>query len=82
MPRSSKPVSGRPASSDHAWGGIRKSLVERHPWLAASVFKAFCEAKNLALTQLAEGGALMTSLPWLAAEYEDPVRLMGKDFWS
>jgi 4,5-dihydroxyphthalate decarboxylase len=62
--------------------GIRKSLVEQHPWLAASVFKAFCAAKDLALTQLAEVGALMTSLPWLAAEYEESVRLMGKDFWS
>jgi 4,5-dihydroxyphthalate decarboxylase len=62
--------------------GIRKSLVEQHPWLAGSVFKAFCEAKNLALAKLSEVGALMTSLPWLAAEYEESVRLMGKDFWS
>src|SRR6476620_3724725 len=28
--------------------GIKKTLVERHPWLATSVFKAFCEAKALA----------------------------------
>jgi 4,5-dihydroxyphthalate decarboxylase len=62
--------------------GIRKSLVEREPWLAASVLKAFTEAKDIAAEDLSEVGALKTSLPWLAAEYEQTAELMGTDFWS
>ncbi len=62
--------------------GIRKSLVEQQPWLAASVLKAFIQAKNIAMNDLAEVAALKTSLPWQAAEYEDTAELMGKDFWS
>jgi 4,5-dihydroxyphthalate decarboxylase len=62
--------------------GIRASLVEQQPWLAASVFKAFNDAKNIAMEDLSEVGALKASLPWLAAEYEDTERLMGSDFWS
>jgi 4,5-dihydroxyphthalate decarboxylase len=62
--------------------GIRTSLVERHPWLAASVFKAFLQAKRIAEADLAEVAALKVMLPWLAAEYADTVALMGRDFWS
>src|SRR5580700_4959347 len=34
--------------------GIRKTLAERYPWLATSVYKAFCEAKTLAMSNLTE----------------------------
>ncbi|MFM0723324.1 ABC transporter substrate-binding protein [Paraburkholderia strydomiana] len=61
--------------------GIRRELVEQHPWLPASVLKAFTEAKNLALANLAELAALKATLPWLAAEYEETVALLGKDYW-
>jgi 4,5-dihydroxyphthalate decarboxylase len=61
--------------------GIREELVQRYPWLPASVFKAFTEAKNLALENLNEMAALKTTLPWLAAEYEETVAQMGKDYW-
>jgi 4,5-dihydroxyphthalate decarboxylase len=61
--------------------GIRNELLAQNPWLAASVLKAFTEAKNLALQQLAEVAALKVSLPWLASEYEETVGVMGKDFW-
>ncbi|MES1979905.1 MAG: PhnD/SsuA/transferrin family substrate-binding protein [Pseudomonadota bacterium] len=62
--------------------GIRASLVEQHPWLAGSVFKAFNQAKDYALRELSEVGALKTSLPWLTSEYADTVAAMGRDFWS
>jgi 4,5-dihydroxyphthalate decarboxylase len=62
--------------------GIRASLVEQYPWLAGSVFKAFNQAKNHALSELSEVGALKTSLPWLTSEYDDTVAAMGRDFWS
>ncbi|MFC6284208.1 MULTISPECIES: PhnD/SsuA/transferrin family substrate-binding protein [Polaromonas] len=62
--------------------GIRAALVEQQPWLAASVYKAFNQAKDHALRELSEVGALKTSLPWLTSEYDDTVAAMGRDFWQ
>jgi len=61
--------------------GIRRSLCEAHPWLAASVTKAFAQAKEQALAELADVTALAASLPWLPAEVEDTRRRMGADWW-
>lgn len=61
--------------------GVRRVLVEKHPWLASSIYKAFLEAKHHALAELAEVAALKISLPWLNSEYEDSVAAFGKDFW-
>jgi 4,5-dihydroxyphthalate decarboxylase len=62
--------------------GIRKSLVERYPWLATSVYKAFCEAKALAMIDLRDVNALMVTLPWLEAETKETAAIMGEDFWK
>ena len=62
--------------------GIRKSLVERHPWLATSVYKAFCEAKAIAMDNLRDVNALMVSLPFLEAETRETAAAMGEDFWK
>jgi 4,5-dihydroxyphthalate decarboxylase len=62
--------------------GIRRSLVERHPWLAVSVYKAFIKAKDLCMHELGQIGHLSTSLPWSVAEYDRLRRVMGEDFWS
>ena len=62
--------------------GIRRSLVERHPWLAVSVYKAFLKAKALCMHELGQIGHLATSLPWSVAEYERVRSVMGGDFWS
>jgi len=62
--------------------GIRRTLVERHPWLPVNVYKAFLEAKQLCMNELAQIGHLYTSLPWAVAERDATVALMGEDFWS
>jgi 4,5-dihydroxyphthalate decarboxylase len=62
--------------------GIRRSLVERHPWLAVSVYKAFLKAKELCMKELGQIGHLATSLPWSVAEYDRVRKVMGEDFWS
>jgi 4,5-dihydroxyphthalate decarboxylase len=62
--------------------GIRKSLVQQYPWLPVSVYKAFCEAKALAMTDLTDVNALMVTLPWLEAETKETMAVMGRDFWS
>lgn len=62
--------------------GIRKTLVEQHPWLPVSVYKGFLEAKRHAMQELGQIGHLAVSLPWGVAEYEESRKIMGEDFWS
>src|SRR5436309_5496986 len=62
--------------------GIKKALVERYPWLATSVYKAFVEAKRLAIIDLCDVNALMVTLPWLEAETKETMAVMGQDFWK
>jgi 4,5-dihydroxyphthalate decarboxylase len=62
--------------------GIRKTLAEKHPWLATSAYKAFCEAKALAMIDLRDVNALMVTLPWLVAETKETAAIMGDDFWK
>ncbi|MGP0090176.1 MAG: ABC transporter substrate-binding protein [Xanthobacteraceae bacterium] len=61
--------------------GIRKTLVERYPWLPTSVYKAFCEAKTLAMADLVDVNALMVTLPFLEPETTATMAVMGRDFW-
>ena len=62
--------------------GIRKELVQQYPWLPSSVYKAFCEAKALAMVDRLDVNAHMVTLPWLIPENQETMALMGKDFWS
>ncbi|WP_431283575.1 ABC transporter substrate-binding protein [Humitalea sp. 24SJ18S-53] len=61
--------------------GIKKTLVEKHPWLATSVYKAFVEAKHIAMQEVRDVTALNITLPWVEAEAADSVALMGPDYW-
>ena len=47
--------------------GIRRALVEKHPWLAVNIYKAFVKAKALCMEELAEIGHLHATLPWPVA---------------
>jgi 4,5-dihydroxyphthalate decarboxylase len=61
--------------------GIRRTLVEKHRWLPASLYKAFCESKVYAMRDVREINALLVTLPWLEAEARETTELMGEDFW-
>ncbi len=61
--------------------GIKKTLVAQHPWLPTSIYKAFLEAKALAMIDLTDVNALMVTLPFLDAETKATQAAMGKDFW-
>jgi 4,5-dihydroxyphthalate decarboxylase len=61
--------------------GVKRDLVERHPWLPASLYKAFSEAKKYAMHDVRDINALLVTLPWLIAEAEQSAALMGEDFW-
>jgi 4,5-dihydroxyphthalate decarboxylase len=61
--------------------GVRKSLAEQYPWLPATVYKAFCQAKKIAIAEMTEMSATKVTLPWPEVGVEDAARLMGEDFW-
>ncbi|MFQ5765851.1 MAG: ABC transporter substrate-binding protein, partial [Rhodospirillales bacterium] len=65
--------------------GLRLSLADGHPGLAAALFRAFVEARDLAIRELnfaAEASANRLSMPWFTAEWEATKRLMGAGVWS
>ena len=62
--------------------GIRRTLVERHPWLPAAVLKAFTQAKAKCLEELEDTSATKCTLPFVEEELKAARELMGHDFWS
>jgi 4,5-dihydroxyphthalate decarboxylase len=61
---------------------IREDLAAREPWLPSSVFKAFVEAKRIAMQEMRDVAALRLTLPWLAAEIAETMETMGDDYWT
>jgi NitT/TauT family transport system ATP-binding protein len=62
--------------------GVRRSLLEKNPWLAASLTKAFERARAVCLAEIdGTGGAAMATLPWMTDYVEETRALMGDDFW-
>ncbi|MBU2867457.1 PhnD/SsuA/transferrin family substrate-binding protein [Pacificibacter marinus] len=60
---------------------IRKDIVAAHPWLPSAVFKAFDQAKEMALSDLKHTNFVRTALPWLSDHYDETKALMGDDIW-
>jgi 4,5-dihydroxyphthalate decarboxylase len=62
--------------------GVRRTLAERHPWLPATLFKAFSAAKLQALQRLADTSATKVMLPFVEEQLVAARLLLGDDFWS
>jgi 4,5-dihydroxyphthalate decarboxylase len=60
---------------------IRRDIHEAHPFVAQSLYDALCEAKDRALTQMKERGALRYMLPWLPADMDEIDDVFGGDPW-
>ena len=60
---------------------IRRELLGREPWLARSLYDAFCESKRRALAMLTDPVVLAVTLPWQIAEVEATRQSMGEDYW-
>ena len=60
---------------------IRKDVYERHPWVARSLYKAFCEAKDRAIETMHISNAHACTLPWLSWEREQLRAIFGPDWW-
>jgi 4,5-dihydroxyphthalate decarboxylase len=60
---------------------IRRAIYDAHPWVAQSLYKGFCAAKDLCMKELYDTNVLRVSLPWTSAEYEETRALMSSDYW-
>jgi 4,5-dihydroxyphthalate decarboxylase len=61
---------------------LREDVHREHPWAAASLYKAFCAARDLAVDGLYDTDALRVALPFLIDHVEETWRVFGKDFWA
>jgi 4,5-dihydroxyphthalate decarboxylase len=62
--------------------GVRKTLLEAHPWLASALMKGFGKAKDIALARLTDTSATKVTLPFVDSHLLAARLLMGYDFWS
>ncbi len=60
---------------------IRNDVYERHPFVATSLYNAFCAAKDRAREKMRFSGTLRYMLPWLPDDVEEIDELFGGDCW-
>lgn len=60
---------------------IRKAVFDAHPWIATSLYRAFAEARDVAIEALYDTDALVSTLPWLIDHVEESRRILGQDYW-
>lgn len=60
---------------------IRRDVYEKHPIIATSLYKAFCESKDRALEKMRYTGALRYMLPWMTADLDEIDEVFGGDPW-
>jgi len=60
---------------------IKTEVLERHPWLAMNLYKAFEEAKRRSIERSSDITASHAPLAWLPPYTERMKSLFGEDFW-
>jgi len=60
--------------------GIRQSLAEQYPWLAINLFRAFNEAKTIAMERMRN--PRIVPLAWYRAAWEEQEQILGPDPWE
>jgi 4,5-dihydroxyphthalate decarboxylase len=61
---------------------VRDEIYRAHPWVARSLYRAFCESRDIAIDGLYDTDALRLSLPWLINHLEQTWEVLGKNFWA
>ncbi|HTX24100.1 MAG TPA: ABC transporter substrate-binding protein [Steroidobacteraceae bacterium] len=61
--------------------GVRRALAERHPWVPATLAKAFEQAKSVAWRRLRDTSATKVMLPFIDEQVYAARRLLGEDPW-
>ena len=60
---------------------IRREIYDRDPWVALSLYKAFCRAKEHSYRLLLETGSPKASFAWLQPMIEEEREIMGRDWY-
>jgi len=60
---------------------IRRDVYDRDPWVAMSLYNAFCAAKDLCCRLLLETGSPKATFGWLQAMIEEEQAVFGKDWF-
>lgn len=60
---------------------IKRSTYEKYPFIGKSLFDAFNESKNIALTRMKNLAALRYMLPWLADDLDEIESIFDGDPW-
>jgi 4,5-dihydroxyphthalate decarboxylase len=60
---------------------IRRDVYQRSPFVAASLYKALCASKDVALEKMRYLGALRYMLPWLTADLDEIDEIFDGDPW-
>jgi 4,5-dihydroxyphthalate decarboxylase len=60
---------------------LRRDFYEKHPFVASSLYQAFCESKDRAFKRMRYLGTLRYMLPWMTAELDEIEEVFGGDPW-
>ena len=61
---------------------LKTELYKEKPWLAVSLYQAFCRARDIAHRSMYDTDALTVSLPWIIDEVEGTRGLFGPQIWD
>ncbi len=61
---------------------IRRDVYDKNPFIAQSLYRAFCESKKAALVRMRNYSALRCMLPWMPAELDELDEVFGADPWK
>jgi 4,5-dihydroxyphthalate decarboxylase len=61
---------------------IRRDIYERDPWVALSLYKSLCQAKDYLYEQFADLGSSKASLAWLQPLLEEERAVLGRDWFA
>lgn len=60
--------------------GIRKSIVDQHPWIPVELYKAFEAAKKIGMKRMEN--PRIVPLAWYREAWEEQEEIMGSDPWE
>ena len=63
---------------------IRRDLIAKHPELAQSIYKGFCDAKKAAEEKYRHGlifNSMGTMFPWFSQLVDEDIAVLGEDWW-
>jgi 4,5-dihydroxyphthalate decarboxylase len=60
--------------------GLKKELVEQHPWIVPNLYQAFEESKTIAMKRMRN--PRLVPLAWYQEAWEEQEKLLGPDPWE